>query len=443
MPLLVYLGSASCIFLMPGHANDIDATVPARAYPKVQDFRQCLTHDRTLWATRLELPKSELNKYLDRKDKTQSPSDKYLKYLENKVQKNDLNTIKFPFRKSYACPGLGKGHALEGKKVCQIWTGFKTAGVKQFDNGGTYCEFQPGGGGIAAQPVIVCQRYGKSKLGFNMEETSTFARWNGATYDAVCFYIDRLDVEAALKRVSARIEENYVNPFSNKRKKTVETDDGNNDELMEKIFKDNETDYTVEIYLATPLVGKRVAELAKIDPKLAAKFATWMSRGIHHETKMFGATKGEFGDAVGHGFNARLFRSALIGISAERKKQRARVEHLYKNYSRQKNPVVKQVDRETYEQRTRRLNAINNLELAVDELALITKEKEILEELANRKRAGKRRKGFEIAVGIAAHKTLVTIKTEALKAELKETQLRKANAQRRLKGYRKGQWLSE
>lgn len=395
--LSVCTGFVCGVYLTQGDANESNSTIPARGYYKAGDFTQCLTHDRTMWAANLGLPKSELNKYLDRKDKTKPPTDKYLKYLEWKVKRNDFNMIKFPFSKSYLCPGLSKGHALKGSKVCQLWTGLKTAGVIKSDNGGMYCEFEPGGGGIAAQPVVVCKQYGKTKLGFNMEETSTFVRWNGTTYDAVCFYIDRLDVEATLKVFSEKIKKEFVHPYPDKKKITQRVTNRNSGWLMEKIYKDNDSDYTVEIPFATPLVGKRIAELAKIDPKLATKYADWISGGIHHETVMWGKTRGRNQkSAIGHGYNTRLYKSALKEISDDRKMQRAMVEHWYNNYAHEKDAAKKKIEREIYENNTKYLNAINNVESAVDELYKKTQKKEEAAEAeTERKRRSRVKNGLK------------------------------------------------
>ncbi|MCP4936842.1 MAG: hypothetical protein GY927_22230 [bacterium] len=404
---LTILFSISAVFVFgvspsPSFGDENKSSVPARGYYKVEAFVECLTHDRTVWAINLGLPKSELNRYLDRKDKTRAPKDRYLKYLASKVKRNDFNTIKFPFRKSYPCPRLSNGHSLKGRKVCEIWTGLKSAGVKQFDNGGTYCEFQSGGSGIAAQPVVVCERYGKTKLGFNMGETSTFVRWNGNSYDAVCFYLDKLDVEATLKHFAERIEENFEKPGFGRMNKAYRISSHGNKSLMEEIYKATNTDFTITIDNTTPLVGKRIVELAQADPKYAEKYADWLSDAISSKSVIFDPEmRGKIKNRVlGHGYNTRLFQQTLQEIVKDRKLHRTILEDKYNDYFHEKDVERKKIKRDIYENHTKIHKALKNFEAATSELHKLTLvEKKKDDALAENKRRAKVKKRLKSLVG--------------------------------------------
>lgn len=170
-------------------------------------FDQCDTNDRTVRAHNIGVPVSELNSYLDRKDKSRSPKNKKLAKLVKKNVGTYAGNTDFP------CPGLGNGHALSGQQVCKLWVGTywpknkNTTRPKLWDAGFTACEFEPGSGGSGVPPTSVCHLYAKTKLGLKIADTSIFVRWNKSSFDAVCFFFKKSDVASLIRDYRVSKEE--------------------------------------------------------------------------------------------------------------------------------------------------------------------------------------------------------------------------------------------
>ncbi len=430
-----------------------DAQSPYAKYGRKPDAMifnhlfDCDTRNEEVISSRSGIPQEVLQEYRNRKDKSLPIKDRYLAFIHAKISADrKRSTIAFPFNQVFECKYMENGHSLTSRQVCGLMSnGFPGSRFKRLDNGGSYCVDSENGGGIAVLPWLVCERYAEKKLGLQIDQTATFARWNGATHEAVCFYLNSVDIEARFAQSNTRLKRE-INRDMFKKIKRVYFGNSAKDQDVETALKEihgrDDILFEIQINHVTPLVGSALVKLAKVDPGLAKKYIEHLRWGNNPDYKPSHYTPRERKNIftglgrTAHEHNAKVFKSVLSDVTKDRKLQSSRVKLEYDNYTRQKNPTVKQAARKSYEHSTKRLDALKKLELAVDELALINKEKEILEQLEQIKQHGKRRKGFEVSVGIATHKFIVTAKTESLWAELRKTQQRKNIVQDRIAGKR-------
>lgn len=387
----------------PSQLKGVYATYePKGVYSKYGgNYRDCMTSDRTVKARNLGVPLSELNSFLDRKDKTRPPKNEKLANLIKQSRGETADS------KDYSCPGLGNGHALNAQKVCKLWASRYFPGnenymrPKVWDSGRIFCEIEPGGGGSGVVPISVCQIYANSKLGLKTADISTFVRWSLSDFAAVCFYIKKTEVEANIREVTAR-DAARIKKIRAMNSKTESfrfvageiPRGGIIDKTTERIFKEKGKDFEITIDLTTPEVGKRIVDLARADPKSAAKYISWLDDGIQPDTVMWNPDK-MAKTAIGHGYNIRVFEQTLDEMKKDLIEDKKMLDKRSNDISNEKNAVIKAEKFDAYIQNTRKHKAMRQLKSAMEELVDITQKKKVAaDEEAEKRRVQALKKRF-------------------------------------------------
>ena len=376
------------------HPNGVYATYkPYGIYKEYGgNYKGCMTLDRAVWANQSKFSVDDLNRYLDREDKTRPPKDKDLARIGKEIAKSSF----VDFRRNYRCTGLGNGHAFSGGEMCVMWTQTPpyNVGVIPSNKVITYpsdggfpdyrgCDYRKTGGIVQVFAYRVCEHYGKTKLGLAMANTSTLARWDAHSFDTVCFFIKKIEVEANLlasrERTSAAIEKAgiKIRAEAAKRTKSFRFSNGNSRDIStitEQIHKENSLDFEIKIDFTTPEVGKKIVDLARADPESAAKYISWLNDGIHHETVMWNPDK-KAKTVIGHGYNSRVFKQTSDEIKKDLKENKKLLDQQSSDYLQEKNAESKSKKFDAYIQSVDKNAALLKLSSAVDELVDSTNEK--------------------------------------------------------------------
>lgn len=353
-----------------------------------------MTADRSVRAYTSGVSVSELNKYLDPKNRAGRSNDPKLANIGKKLSNSSLTN----FLKNYLCPGLGNGHVFSGGKVCTLRTGWpnrpkilRSARVKTWDPKGgipPYRGCDNEGGWVKTIPIWFCRDYAKIILGMTQADTSIFVRWNAHSFDMVCFIFKKTDIAYLVKqhrlaKESAKMLEENRKEIAKLRRKHPKKQsirfynnmaDASVRKLVEKIQKEPDTAFDVTLPHSIPLMGEKIVDLARVDPAKALKYITWLTEAQDPNSIMWNPEKSSK-SAIGHGHNIRLFEDTLKEITKDVKEQRSLFLEKYNDYFEEKNIPEKRRKQAIYVKLRKKYDASRSLEKAAIKLGEVTREK--------------------------------------------------------------------
>lgn len=354
-------------------------TFPAAAAPpygEVQNttgrytvFQDCSTRNELVISLQMRIPAEYLEEYKKRRSRS-IPNDKFFDHVERMARwRAKHHSVAFPFDQKFQCRSIKNGHHLSSKQVCELLANEKGYDLVRL-RGANYCGF-PGGNAFAAIPWLACERYAEKKLKLNLDQIATFARWDGTTHRAVCFYFDNLDIERFFSRQISKLKKR-VHKEMWKHEKTYALFSYNKKglgrrEMFAEILRDKETRANITVQGYPTLYGDSLLALAKSDLEFAIKIAerTWPLKNPNYQYYSIDH-KGYV--RTGSKSNLKQVSTLLEEIRQDRKSHRKALEQSFNRYFHERNAVEKQKLHDSYLDQTKVQKALKDLEAATTQL---------------------------------------------------------------------------